>query len=288
MPATISHVDIQGKFILLGTGTSVGVPVIGCPCAVCKGSDPRNHRMRCAAIAGLPFGNLLIDTPPELRLQLVRAGIGLVHAVAFTHEHADHLFGLDDLRLLPFYLGHPVPIYCEPAVETRIRRAFDYAFSEIPPTHAGAVPQLEFRTIGLDRFGTLGCDIQPIRLNHGPRFKVLGFRLGAIAYCTDTNEIPDDSWRHLEGLDVLILDALRFKPHPTHFCLEEAIEAALRIGAKRTYFTHVCHDMDYEATNASLPEGMALAYDGLTLSLTTGLELPPTGLPTGPPPASTG
>jgi phosphoribosyl 1,2-cyclic phosphate phosphodiesterase len=263
----VATTDIRGQFILLGTGTSVGVPVIGCDCPVCTSDDPRNQRLRCAAVLGLPDGVLLIDTPPDLRLQLLRAGIGLVHAVAFTHEHADHLYGLDDLRLFQFYLRRPVPIYCESQVEDRIRLVYDYAFSHQPPTHAGSTPQLEFHTIGLDPFQVLGATVVPIRLNHGPRFRVLGFRIGNLAYCTDTNDIPPESWPRLHGLDVLILDALRRKPHPTHFSLDQAVAAAGRIGAKRTYFTHIGHDLDHEATNAGLPQGMALAYDGLSLPL---------------------
>jgi phosphoribosyl 1,2-cyclic phosphate phosphodiesterase len=215
----------------------------------------------------LPEGILLIDTPPDLRLQLLREGIGVAHAVLYTHEHADHLFGLDDLRLFPFYLGHPVPLYCEPAVEKRIRQAFDYAFTEIEPTHAGAVPQLEFRTIDTAPFQALGTTIIPIRLLHGPRFRVLGFRIGNVAYCTDTNEIPPESWPRLEGLDVLILDALRNRPHPTHFCLSEAVEIARRVAAERTYFTHVSHELDYRRTNEQLPPGMELAYDGQRIPL---------------------
>lgn len=281
MSAPLANVDIRGKLILLGTGTSVGVPVIGCGCTVCMGNDERNFRTRCSAILGLPRGNLLIDTPPELRLQLVRAGIGVVHAVVFTHEHADHLFGLDDLRLLPFYLGHPVPIFCEPQVEERIRKAYDYAFTSMKPTHAGAVPQLEFHTIGTDPFDLLGATIQPIRLLHGPRFRVLGFRVGGVAYCTDTNQIPSESWPLLENLDVLILDGLRHKPHPTHFTLEEAVAAAQRIGARQTYFTHICHDLDFEPTNATLPQGMSLAYDGLTISLESGQNLQAEPAPSG-------
>jgi phosphoribosyl 1,2-cyclic phosphate phosphodiesterase len=261
----VATTDIGGQFILLGTGTSVGVPVIGCPCPVCTSTDPRNHRLRCAAVVGLPEGVLLIDTPPDLRTQLLRAGIGLVHAVAFTHEHADHLYGLDDLRLFQFYLGHPVPIYCEPIVERRIRHVYDYAFSNQEATHLGATPQVRFHPIGTDPFSVLGATLTPIRLLHGPRFRVLGFRLGNLAYCTDTNEIPAESWPRLEGVEILILDALRRKPHPTHFSLDQAIVAARRIGARQTYFTHVSHDLDYEATNARLPPGMALAYDGLSL-----------------------
>ena len=211
---------------------------------------------------------MLIDTPPDLRTQLLREKIGVVHAALFTHEHADHLFGLDDLRLFPFYLGHPVPLYCEAAVEARIRQAYDYAFSDRKPTHQGAVPQLEFRRISTEPLEILGGSVTPIRMQHGPRFEVLGFRFGNLAYCTDTNEIPDSSLERLRGLDVLILDALRRKPHPTHFSLQEAVDMAREIGAKRTYFTHVSHDLDYDATNADLPDGMELTYDGLRLDLT--------------------
>jgi phosphoribosyl 1,2-cyclic phosphate phosphodiesterase len=257
--------DLRGQFLLLGTGTSVGVPVIGCGCSVCTSGNPRNDRLRCAAVVGLPEGVLLIDTPPDLRTQLLRARVGVIHAVAYTHEHADHLYGLDDLRLFQFYLRAPVPVYCEPFVEQRIRHVYDYAFDAQEPTHQGATPQLDFHPIGLQPFTVLGATVTPIRLHHGPRFRVLGFRIGDLAYCTDTNEIPPESWRLLEGLDVLILDALRRKPHPTHFSLDEAVAAARRIGARRTYFTHVGHDLEHEATNAQLPPGMELAYDGLRL-----------------------
>ena len=218
-------------------------------------------------MVGLPDGVLLIDTPPDLRTQLLRENIGLVHAVAFTHEHADHIFGLDDLRLFQFYLGHPVPIYCESNVEERIRKAYDYAFSDQPTTHPGAVPQIEFQTIGLSPFPVLGANVLPLRLKHGPRFDVLGFRIGNIAYCTDTNQIPDESFDALQELDVLIIDALRHKPHPTHFCLDEAVRVAAKVRAKRTFFTHLSHDFDYETTNSKLPRGMQLAYDGLELDL---------------------
>ncbi len=260
--------DISGQFILLGTGTSVGVPTIGCRCDVCSSTNPRNQRTRCSAVVGLPDGILLIDTPPDLRFQLLREQIGVVHAVLYTHEHADHLFGLDDLRLFQFYLGHPVPIYCEESVEKRIRRAYDYAFANVEQTHQGATPQLEFCRISTDPFDLLGARIVPIRLDHGPRFQVLGFRIGDLAYCTDTNHVPAESMQLLQGLDVLILDALRHKPHATHFSVEEALEVARQIGARRTYFTHVSHDLDYEQTNAQLPAGVELAYDGLRLPIT--------------------
>ena len=165
---------------------------------MCRSENPRNSRTRCSAILGLPGGNLLIDTSPDLRHQLLREQIGIVHAVLYTHEHADHVFGLDDLRLMQFYLGGPVPLYCEPRVEDRIRKSFDYAFKSAEHLHTGAVPQLVFRRIGLEPFEVLGAQVMPIRLKHGKRFDVLGFRFGNVAYCTDANAIPPESMERLE------------------------------------------------------------------------------------------
>jgi phosphoribosyl 1,2-cyclic phosphate phosphodiesterase len=267
LPRTPASTDIRGQMIVLGTGTSVGVPVLGCDCAVCTSDNPRNQRTRCAAILGLAGGNLLIDTPPDLRMQLLRERIGLVHAVLYTHEHADHLFGLDDLRLMQFYLGGPVPLYCEPRVAQRIRKSYDYAFLEEEPTHSGARPRLSLHHISTEPFEVLGERVVPIRLEHGPRFEVLGFRIGNVAYCTDVSGIPDISWPLLAGLDVLILSALRHEPHITHFSLPQAVAAAQRIAAKRTFFTHVSHELEYAKTNAELPAGMELAYDGLRVPL---------------------
>jgi phosphoribosyl 1,2-cyclic phosphate phosphodiesterase len=268
MPRTPVGRGIAGQLVFLGTGTSVGVPVIGCGCAVCRGDDPRNRRTRCGLALGLPEGTLLVDTPTDLRTQLLREDIGLAHAVLYTHEHADHLFGLDDVRLFPFALGGPLPIYCEPAVERRIRRSFDYCFpDEDGPQPLSTVPRLAFHTIGEEPFDVLGRRVVPIRLRHGS-LGVLGFRFGNVAYCTDTNGIPDASWPLLAGLDVLVLDALRPAPHPTHFSLDEAIEVARRVGARRTLYTHMTHDLDHAATNAALPQGMELAYDGLQIRLT--------------------
>ncbi len=260
-------VDIRGKLILLGTGTSVGVPALGCGCEVCSGNDPKNSRTRCSAIFGLPEGNLLIDTPPDLRQQLVREGLGLVNAVCFTHEHADHIFGLDDLRLMQFYLGTPVPLYCNDVVEQRLRHSFDYAFSNRANTHAGAAPSLQFHSIDRDPFEVMGTRVQPIPLKHGPYFDVLGFRIGDVAYCTDVKEIPDESWGLMEGLDTLVLSALRFEPHPTHLNLEEALEVVRRLKPRQTYFTHCACHFDYHKVNAILPPGVALAYDGLQIDL---------------------
>ncbi|MCA9195601.1 MAG: MBL fold metallo-hydrolase, partial [Planctomycetales bacterium] len=182
MPHVFETTDIQGKFIFLGTGTSVGVPAIGCGCSVCKSQNPKNNRTRSSVILGLPEGNLLIDTSPDLRCQLLREKIGIVHAVIYTHEHADHIFGLDDLRLFPFRLQGPVPLYCEPTVERRIRQSFDYAFSNRPQSHAGARPQLEIHSISTHSFEVLGTVVQPMRLLHGANCEVLGFRFGDLSY----------------------------------------------------------------------------------------------------------
>ena len=265
LPVTI---HFRGELILLGTGTSVGVPSIGCGCRVCRSDDPRNKRTRCSAILGLPEGNLLIDTSPDLRFQLLREGIGIVHAVVFTHEHADHLFGLDDLRILQFYLGSPIPLYCQEIVEQRIRESFSYAFQDLAPTHAGAVPHVAFHRITDSPFHVLGTCLIPIRLQHGPRFEVLGFRIGNVAYCTDANGIPATSWRLMEGLDVLILDTLRDRPHATHFSLAEAIDVVRKVKPRRTLLTHVSHELEYTTTNARLPHGIELAYDGQRVPLT--------------------
>ena len=258
------------EVIILGTGTSVGVPALGCDCDVCSSVDPRNNRTRCSIAVRTEKGTILVDTPPDLRTQLLRERIPLVHAVLYTHEHVDHLYGLDDLRLFPFRLGGPVPLFCESFVEARIRKSFDYAFSERKDTHPGATPRLEFETIHPgESFKVLGLRITPIRMLHGPHFKVLGFRIGNFAYCTDTNHIPEDSLDQLRGIDTLVIDALRTKPHPTHFNVEEAVSVSEKLSPKRTYLTHICHDLDHEATNKRLPDSIELAYDGLRFSIDT-------------------
>lgn len=267
MPKTPISRDTTGKMIFLGTGTSVGVPMIGCPCPVCASENPKNHRTRCAVVFGLPQGNLLIDTPPDLRAQLLREQIGIIHAVAYTHEHADHLYGLDDLRLMQFYLGGPIPLYCEGPVEARIRRSYDYAFHAPANIHAGGVPKLQLHHIHCEPFNLLGTQIVPIRLQHGPRLEILGFRIGNIAYCTDTSAIPAASIERLQNLDVLILDCLRHQPHITHLCLEEALALAAHLKAKRTLLTHLSHDLEHEATSALLPPGVELAFDGMQIPL---------------------
>lgn len=253
--------------ILLGTGTSHGVPVIGCRCPVCQSDNPRNNRTRTGVAVRLDAGTFLIDTPPELRIQLLRERIDLVQAVIYTHSHADHLFGLDDLRLFGYHLRRPIPLYCEAAVERQIRAAFSYAFTPPDPDlHHGALPQLEISRIDDAPFAVLGEQVTPIRLLHG-KLEVFGFRIRNVAFCTDVSFMPEASYSLLEGLDVLIIDALRDAPHATHFGIPQALAVIERVRPRRAFLTHLSHHLDYEATNARLPAGVELAYDGLRVPL---------------------
>lgn len=255
------------ELILLGTGTSHGVPIIGCHCPTCTSTNPRNNRTRSGVAVRTEQGTFLIDTSPELRIQLLREKIDLAQAVIYTHGHADHIFGLDDLRLFGYRLKRAIPLYCEENVERQIRESFSYAFATPEPDqHYGAIPQLEIRRIGLEPFELLGMLVSPIRLIHG-KLPVLGFRIGNVAFCTDVSYIPDESWPLLEGLDVLIVDALREEPHATHFGIPQALEAINRVKPRRAYLTHISHYLEYSTTNARLPAGVELAYDGLRIPL---------------------
>jgi phosphoribosyl 1,2-cyclic phosphate phosphodiesterase len=209
----------------------------------------------------------LIDTSPDLRQQLLREKIGIVHAVIYTHEHSDHVMGFDDLRLFQFYLGHPVPVYCNEAVEKRLKTAFDYAFSNETETHQGASPSVDIRRINTAPLEILGARIIPIPLKHGPNFDVLGFRIGNVAYCTDVSGIPESSWPLLKDLDVLILDALRPTPHVTHLSIDQAVEICTKLKAKQTFFTHCSCHVDYDKINADLPAGIQVGYDGLSVKI---------------------
>lgn len=265
--ADVYHRSFLGKLVFLGTGTSHGIPMIGCSCPTCTSPDPKNHRTRCAVALGLPQGNLLIDSPPELRLQLLRQRIGIIHAVVYTHGHADHLFGLDDLRIFPRYLGEALPVYCNAHVEQIIRRAFSYAFDpQMPDLPAGGVPRLVFRRLTGEPFNVLGATLIPVPLVHGQAGS-LGFRVGNVAYCTDAKTIPPSSAQLLQDLEVLILDGLRHHPHPTHMCIAEALEVVRQLQPRRTYLTHIAHQLEHHATNQTLPPGVELAYDGLTIGL---------------------
>ncbi len=251
------------SFTFLGTGTSVGVPMIGCACSTCTSTDPRNSRYRCSVLIGLPAGNILIDTSPELRLQLLREKIGAVHAVLYTHYHVDHLYGLDDVRPLCRHLGGPMPLFCTAEVEAKIREVFSYAFkAEAQQLPMGYVPKMRFHRITEEPFMVLDERVTPIPLDHA-HFDVFGFRVDNVAYCTDVNRIPARSWRLLEGLDVLVLDALRAAPHPGHFSVPEALEVIASLKPRQAYLTHMSHEVEHEAVSRTLPPNVALAYDGL-------------------------
>jgi len=253
------------EVVVLGSGTSHGVPMIGCRCAVCTSDDPHDRRYRTSIFIRCGGQRILIDTAPELRLQCIAHGIDEIDAVLFTHHHADHVVGLDDLRRFNWLMRRHVNCYGTPRTLDRVKRMFSYAF-EPAPDSPHSRPQLELVPIAECPFSIGEVTITPIPLMHGP-LPVLGFRFGKFAYCTDCNLIPDDSFPLLRGLEVLILDALRYKPHPAHFNVEQAVEAAERIGAARTYFIHMAHDLGHAATNAELPNGMELAYDGLRIAI---------------------
>lgn len=253
-------------FTFLGTGTSVGVPMIGCDCPVCTSDDPRNHRYRSGILVSAPGGCFIIDTSPELRLQLLRAKVPFVHAVVYTHYHADHIFGLDDVRRFVQHLPGPLPLYCAEDTETVIRQAFSYAFSaEATALPAGAIPSLEFRRIGTEPFEVVGEIVTPIPLKHA-RFACNGYRIGNVAFCTDVSEIPEASWPLLAGLDVLVIDCLRRKPHPSHFGLEQALEAIARAAPRYAYLTHMSHEFDHETLSRELPANVSPAFDGLSFT----------------------
>jgi phosphoribosyl 1,2-cyclic phosphate phosphodiesterase len=253
---------------LTGTGTSVGVPMIGCDCDVCFSDNPRNRRTRSGVLVRAPLGNFVIDTSPDLHNQLVGQRVDNVTAAIFTHSHADHIMGLDDLRICGFRMDAPVRLFCEEIVENQIRQSFDYAFkTSKKPTHRFALPRFEFTRIDeTESFDLLGLTIQPLRLHHGP-LPILGFRINDVAFCTDVSKIPRETFERLQGIDTFIVDALRDVPHATHFSVKQALQAAKRTGARRTWLTHISHALEYEATNASLPSGIELGYDGLVVEL---------------------
>ena len=248
------------KVTFLGTGTSVGVPRIGCDCAVCRSDDPKNKRLRCSILLQRGDYSILVDTTPDLRTQALRHDIKRVDAVLFTHAHADHLHGLDEVRCYCFGRETPLPCHASPATLKRIKHVFDYAFDS---PYKQAVPQLSLHPIE-GPFSLLGFEIEPIEVMHG-RLPVLGFRLGGFAYVTDCSAIPPDSLERLRGLDTLVIDGLRHKPHPTHFTVQQALDAVAELAPKHAYLTHISCQLEHHETNRALPDGVEMAYDGLEL-----------------------
>ncbi len=251
------------EILVLGSGTSHGVPMIGCSCKVCTSTNPKNRRYRTAVFVREGDATVLIDAPPELRLQLIENGITHTDAVLFTHTHADHVFGLDDIRRINDMSGKAMPIYGKQKVLDDIKRVFRYAFKQTQL--AGGKPKINLVPIN-GPFRVNGLKVEPLKVYHGS-FSIWAFRFGGFAYVTDVSRIPHKSEERLRDLDFLVLDAVRFKRHPTHFNLEQALEVVSRIKPKRTALTHLSHDFDHDEVNKTLPSGVELAYDGMKVTI---------------------
>lgn len=248
---------------MLGSGTSTGVPVVGCGCEVCRSLDPRNRRLRPGLLMETAGLSLVIDTSPDFREQALRCGIERVDAVLYTHSHADHVFGLDDLRIFNFRQGGSIPCFGSAETMSRMRQIFAYVFED--GQEGGGKPRLELVAVRAP-FDFSGLQVVPIPVRHGA-MEVFGYRIGRFACVTDVNFIPETSFALLEGVELLVLSALRYRPHPTHFSLAEAVAVAQRIGARRTLLTHIAHDIDHARLEIALPPGIELGYDGLVATL---------------------
>jgi phosphoribosyl 1,2-cyclic phosphate phosphodiesterase len=256
------------RLTFLGTGTSFGVPQIGCDCAVCRSTDPRDKRTRSGAVLEASGSTILIDTPPELRLQLIAGGFSRVDAVVYTHEHADHINGIDDLRIFSVRRRDPLPIYGPEETLERLRSSFNYIFDDaVRPYEGTSKPSLRLHETQPDRSMTVaGVEMLPLAFQHG-HLRVFGYRFGNLAYITDVKSIPPAERDRLRGLDVLVLNALWWRPHPTHLSISEAVETARALGARRTYLTHLTHETGHADLETRLPAGIFPAYDGLTVEV---------------------
>ena len=256
------------RLTFLGTGTSFGVPQVGCHCRTCTSTDPRDRRTRASALVESEGRLLLIDTSPELRLQLVGAGVDRVDAVLYTHAHADHVHGIDDLRAMSVRLGgNGLPVYGPAAALAEVRQRFGYIFDGVPARPGTSKPQLVLQALEPGQATTIaGVEVLPLELPHGD-VTVFGYRFGRVAYLTDVKTVPSSVSAQLAGLDVLVLNALRAQPHPLHLSVPEAIVVAREVGARRTLFTHLTHDVPHAELAASLPAGIEPAYDGLVVEI---------------------
>ncbi len=251
---------------LLGTGTSHGVPMIGCDCPVCHSTDPRDRHLRAAAWIHTDDTSVLIDVGPDLREQVIRQHIMRVDAVFLTHTHADHLHGIDDLRGFTRLCHQALPLFARRHDTDFIRNHFDYIFNDHDFKHGWFIPRIELRDIdGQDLIRVGALPIQPIPLVHG-HGHAMGYRIGNVAYLTDCSAIPESSYPLLQGLDAMVIDGLRWTPHYTHLCFEQAIAEAKRLQVPKTYLTHLTHDIAFAENQAKLPPGVFLAYDGLDIT----------------------
>lgn len=254
----------KARLTFLGTGTSQGVPMIGCTCEVCRSEDPRDKRLRASVLVEYDGMDILVDAGPDFRQQMLRAGVSHLDAILLTHNHKDHTGGLDDIRAFNYLEKKATEIYCEKYVEESLRKEYSYAFAEqkypgAPEWHIHDIDENPFR-IKEDR-----AEIIPIRGRHY-KLPVLGYRFGNIAYCTDMNHIADEEFEKLEGLDHFIINCVRYGRHISHFSLEQAVEVAQRVNAEHSWLTHLSHQLPrYDVLKAELPEGILPAYDGLTI-----------------------
>jgi phosphoribosyl 1,2-cyclic phosphate phosphodiesterase len=253
------------RVTFLGTGTSRGIPVVGCGCGVCRSSDPRNQRLRCSLLVESAETVVVVDTSSDFRQQMLRHQVRRLDAVVLTHHHADHVLGLDDV--FPFYMraGKALPLYGGLNTLQEVRTTFRHLFSGPMASRAARLDPREIN----GAFSVGDLQFRPLRVLHGS-LPIHGYRIGGFAYLTDVSNIPDETYAALEGLDCLALDGLRFRPHPTHFSIPEAVEVAMRVGATRSYLIHMCHDVDHQTLGSQLPEGIEPAYDGLALEFRQG------------------
>ncbi len=255
------------RITVLGSGTSTGVPTIGCDCEVCTSPDPRDKRLRPSVLVTCGDRNLLVDTTPDLRYQMLRAAVRRVDAVLYTHAHADHVMGLDDLR--PFNHGRtePIPIYGSAETIESVRRCFSYVFNGVKSE--SSIPRIAPFVFGGAPLEVCGVPVLPVPVKHG-RATIHGFRFGPAAYLTDHSDIPPESLELLRGLDVIFLDALRFRPHPTHSTIERSLATVEQLAPRRAFFTHMCHEVLHERVESTLPPHVRLAYDGLRIDVEGG------------------
>jgi phosphoribosyl 1,2-cyclic phosphate phosphodiesterase len=252
------------KITFLGSGTSQGVPIIACSCPICLSTNPKDKRLRSSVLIQVEDKNIVVDTGPDFRQQMLNCNIKHLDAILFTHAHRDHLAGLDDIRGFNYIMQKPLDVYCEDIVEAAIKKEFFYAFTE--PKYPG-VPEMNLHSITSQPFSLFNTQIEPIRVFHY-KLPVLGFKVSNFVYITDANRIEDQEIEKVKGCDVLVLNALRREHHISHFTLQEAIDMSKMIGAKQTYFTHISHQLGFhDNVENELPDNIHLAYDGLEIEL---------------------